>query len=283
MKEILTSKTVSPRGSLTKEISETRSKERIKVNILWTGGFDSTFRIVELSMMEVDIQPYYIFEKRSSESQELNAISLIIKEIENHPKTKCTLLPLKKFNFTELDPDESVKDAYKKLYAKHTIGSQYEWLSRFSRLVPGIEICVEKSELGRVYNCLQKNGRFKKIRKGEVSYFIMDKENSSPDLVKVFGNYHFPHPLFETTKLQMVDLYKQWGYEKVMSKTWFCHTPINNEPCGLCTPCMAAMLEGLSFRLPPKGIRRYHYKQKYGDTRWFRLFMKYRLKLANSF
>lgn len=283
MNEILNKKTTAPEGRIITEIPETKTKKRTKVNILWTGGFDSTFRIVQLSMMEVDIQPYYIFEKRSSERQELNAIALIIKEIENDPKTKCTLLPLKKFSISELDADESVYNAYKRLFAKYTLGSQYEWLSRFSRLVPGIELCVEKSELGRVYNCLQQNGRFIKISEGTVSYYIVDKENSSPDLVKIFGNYHFPHPLFETTKLQMVDIYKQWGFEQVMSQTWFCHTPINNKPCGLCTPCMAAMLEGLSYRLPPKGIKRYNYKQKYGDTLWFRIYMKFRLKLANSF
>lgn len=36
-------------------------KPRI-VNILWTGGLDSSFRVIELSQMEVIIQPYYIID-----------------------------------------------------------------------------------------------------------------------------------------------------------------------------------------------------------------------------
>jgi hypothetical protein len=169
MNEILNTKTVASEGRHITEIPKIKIKKRVKVNILWTGGFDSTFRIVQLSMMEVDIQPYYIFETRSSENQELNAISLIIKEIEKHSKTKCNILPMIKLSVSDLDADESVSNAYKRLYSKHIIGIQYEWLSRFSRLVPGIELCVEKSELGRVYNCLQQNGKFLKINNGILS------------------------------------------------------------------------------------------------------------------
>ena len=29
------------------------------INVLWTGGLDSTFRILELSKADVEVQPYY--------------------------------------------------------------------------------------------------------------------------------------------------------------------------------------------------------------------------------
>jgi len=127
---------------------------------------------------------------------------------------------------------------------------------------------------------LQKEGSLLKIDEGILSYYIIDKENSNPDLVKVFGHFRFPHLLFETTKLEMIDLYKQWGYGKVMAGTWFCHSPINNEPCGICNPCMGTMFEGLSFRFSPTAIKRFNNKMKYGHTQWFRFYMKLRLKLA---
>lgn len=280
MNKLLNNKSAPADGIMSSEITGTKTIMKNKVNLLWTGGFDSTFRMVQLSMLDVDVQPYYIFDKRTSENYELNAINSILRDIQEHPKTKCHILPLIKFSTTELDADESVFQAYDRLFNRYTIGIQYEWLGRFSKVVPGIELSVERSEMGRVYNCLQQNGKFIRVDNGVVSYYIVDKENSSPDLVKVFGNFHFPHPLFETTKLQMVDIYKEWGYEQIMSKTWFCHTPINNQPCGLCTPCMAIMMEGLSFRIPQKSIHRFHIKQKYGDTRWFRRLMKVYLKMA---
>ena len=47
------------------------------VEIFWTGGFDSTFRIVQLSRCNVTIQPYYISDNRKSEKNELKAIEQI--------------------------------------------------------------------------------------------------------------------------------------------------------------------------------------------------------------
>ena len=283
MNKLLNNKSAPADGIMSSEITGTKTIMKNKVNLLWTGGFDSTFRMVQLSMLDVDVQPYYIFDKRTSENYELNAINSILRDIQEHPKTKCHILPLIKFSTTELDADESVFQAYDRLFNRYTIGIQYEWLGRFSNVVPGIELSVERSEMGRVYNCLQQNGKFIRVDNGVVSYYIVDKENSSPDLVKVFGNFHFPHPLFATTKLQMVDIYKEWGYEQVMLKTWFCHTPIKNRPCGLCTPCMAIMMEGLSFRIPASGIQRFHIKQKYGDALWFKRLMKYYLKIATVY
>ena len=45
----------------------TESSTKTTVNVLWTGGFDSTYRIVELSRLNVVVQPYYLLdEKRRS-------------------------------------------------------------------------------------------------------------------------------------------------------------------------------------------------------------------------
>ena len=37
-----------------------------KVKVLWTGGFDSTFRVTQLSRMDVEIEPYYLSDGRLS-------------------------------------------------------------------------------------------------------------------------------------------------------------------------------------------------------------------------
>lgn len=281
MDEIINLKTVAPAGSTAGETPETLTRQRTKVNILWTGGMDSTFRMLQLSMMETDIQPYYLVDKRISEKHELKAISFILKEIEKHPLTKGNILPLKKFNVSGLEEDKQVYEAYQRLYNKHSIGSQYEWLSRFSRIVPGIELGKEKSENCKLTHCLQKEATLVKIEEGILSYYIVDREKSNPDMVTVFGQFRFPDPLIETTKLQMVDLCKEWGYGKVMDATWFCHSPINNQPCGICNPCMGTMLEGLTFRFSAAAIKRFNNKMKYGDTQWFRFYMKLRLKLTS--
>lgn len=53
--------------------------EKGTVNILWTGGWDSTFRVVELSRMEgITIQPVYVIDpNRKSVPYELRAMDNI--------------------------------------------------------------------------------------------------------------------------------------------------------------------------------------------------------------
>ncbi len=57
------------------------------VHILWTGGLDSTCRVIELSRMEgITIQPYYLLDpRRHSTRQEIRAISRIFEDIRQHP------------------------------------------------------------------------------------------------------------------------------------------------------------------------------------------------------
>ena len=41
-----------------------------------------------------------------------------------------------------------------------------------------------------------------------------------------------------------------------MSHIWFCHTPINDKPCGLCNPCNTKFDSQMFFMLPPEAIKR---------------------------
>ena len=49
------------------------SNKKQEVEIFWTGGYDSTFRVVQLSRMDVVIRPYYLSDNRIAESYEISA------------------------------------------------------------------------------------------------------------------------------------------------------------------------------------------------------------------
>ena len=51
------------------------------VNVLWTGGLDSTYRVLELSRTDVTIQPYYLAYVNPSTKYEIRAIRQITKVI----------------------------------------------------------------------------------------------------------------------------------------------------------------------------------------------------------
>lgn len=157
------------------------------VRILWTGGFDSSFRMIQLSRMNVTIQPYYLSDNRASENNELTAIQEITSDIVSHPGTKCTILPLIKLDVSDVEPDEEITKAYQRLREETAIGSQYDWLARFAKTVPNLELCLEKAESSKAYNCIKRFGSLKRIADGEVAYYIIDKNKSTNDLMNIFS------------------------------------------------------------------------------------------------
>lgn len=87
-------------------------------------------------------------------------------------------------------------------------------------------------------------------------YYIIDIQQHKSDITTIFQNFHFP--LIDYTKLSMRDTYKEWDCEDIFNATWFCHTPINGKPCGICSPCRCTIKEGLSERFTKTALLRYH-------------------------
>lgn len=235
------------------------------VNVFWTGGFDSSYRMVELSKKKVTVQPYYLSDNRKSEKNELKAIAEITLDIKKHPETRSILLPLIIHKTSDVKADEKITKAYYNLRKIAPLGSQYDWLSRFAkeREIDGLELGIEKSDSSTVLAVIKKLGAVKLINEEETSYYILDKEKSNSDLYEVLGQFHYPYTLYNMTKIQTLVEYKKLGFEESINKTWFCHTPINNLPCGLCNPCKTVVKEGMGFRLPKSSLTRYKYQKAY--------------------
>lgn len=229
-----------------------------KINILWTGGWDSTFRILNLINKQITIQPYYLKDNRKSETIELKTIEKIGKIIREHPKTKCTLLESISMYVSDIPKDMGITKAYNNMLKTDFYGSQYDWLARFAKTDRNMELTIHQDD--KAFSIIKKYGDVIEThdnKKG--NYYILDKEKSSEDLIKVFGNYHFP--ILGTSKLEM----KKWainkGYIDIMNATWFCHHPKNNKPCGICNPCIYTIEEGLDYRFSKKALLMYKLKK----------------------
>jgi len=227
-----------------------------KVNIFWTGGFDSTFRICQLSVLNIEIQPYYIDMGRKSMPQELKAISAISDFIRKKNTTKCKLLPLKIVKTKEISPDKQITDSFNIIYNAADIGTQYEWLARFARQINmKLELGFERVPHGdRVDRYLESYGKFREASiitdDGIIEYIEIDASRSSDDIINVFGAFRFGLPLKKMTKLETLDAYKKMGFTKVVTMTWFCAHPVFGMSCGLCSPCETVMKANMGFRLP---------------------------------
>lgn len=223
-----------------------------RINLLLTGGFDSSLSLLAFSSMPVTVQPIYIDDARQSTLLELQAIVRICNEVLKSPSLKCELLPLRIYGSKSIAPDAEISEAWQRMRTKYQLGSQYDWLARFAK-----EHCL-KLDLSLEYDPIASKalktiwteGKVAKYSDGVRDYFAIVPEESSRDLNLLFANMIFPVPVWEMTKRQELDEYKRLGFEHCIEMTWFCFRPIGDKPCGKCNPCKTVISVGLGFRIP---------------------------------
>jgi hypothetical protein len=224
------------------------------VNIFWTGGWDSTFRIISLLDRDIIIQPFYLKDNRRSEWHELNAMSEIRHELINLASRKCTLKQVEILKVSDVSPDREITDAFNYFNKRCHVGSQYEWLARFAKEKRGIEAGILTS--GGAKKVITSYGKIKKIEcKFTGTNYVLDESESSGELITLFGNFRLP--LIEMNKTEIKKEVDSMGLMDIMNKTIFCHRPLGNEPCGECPPCVQAINDGMKFRFSKFGLLRY--------------------------
>lgn len=227
------------------------------VNILWTGGWDSTFRVIQLAQKDVIIQPYYLKDNRKSEENELKAIQLITTDIRALKSVIGKINDVITINVTDIEEDNDITDAYQLLFKKKYFGNQYDWLARFAKQFNSLELTIHQDD--KAFSLIQAYGSFKKYNDGRGEFYKLDQLSSSNEIYKIFGNFDFP--ILKYSKLDMKKEAEEKGFIEIMNKTWFCQRPINNQPCGQCNPCEYTIKEGLSYRFNKSAIKRYKRKK----------------------
>jgi len=241
-----------------------------QIKILWTGGWDSSFRMCQLSRMPVEVQPIYIkHPRRLSTNLELEAMKKIRSELIRKPETKAKILPVKVLRFEDIFVTQAIKDAYKKvrqLFPK--IGGQYQWLAAVGENYPGIELGEEhyRDKPGTLWSIFNAAGSLQFDADNVGHLFTLDR-----NINLILG--HFSYPIASLTELEMLQIIKDWHYEDIMQHVWFCQHPVNGKPCGVCTPCQIKMRAGMEWMLPDAAQRNYRifkYLERQNDKLLFR-------------
>lgn len=228
-----------------------------EIRLLWTGGWDSTYRLVELSRMDVTVQPMYGCDgKRDSMEVEKQTMEKILAALQSHPGTKAHLLPIWYISLDTIPENQEITRSFQTLRSLTGLGGQYEWLARLAREYPGLELCLENMPYGGGSGSILKYGRMKT----EDGVTALDPEQSSPECAAVFGNFRLP--IFHITEREMLANIRAWGYEDIMAMIWFCHEPLRGECCGMCRPCQQKMEGRMEYLLPPAAQRRYRIYKK---------------------
>ncbi|MGO4550276.1 hypothetical protein AB4059_04125 [Lysobacter sp. 2RAF19] len=223
------------------------------VLMLWTGGWDSTFHLLQLLFEHrLPVVPIYLVDPtRKSSLIELETMDRIREALtQAHPETRALLHPTEMVRVADLAPDPTVQDAFDRMALRYGIGSQYAWLARFAkqRGLQDMEMSSERARHGAsgvLMDCTVP-------AQSAHGYptFRVAPDTADPDIGVVFGAFAFP--MIGTTREDMTQVVKRNGWGELMGMTWFCHRPTRNaQPCGLCNPCRYVIDEGFGWRIPP--------------------------------
>ncbi|MCG5494756.1 hypothetical protein [Ectothiorhodospira variabilis] len=209
-------------------------------DVLWTGGWDSTFRILSLLAEGEDfIQPHYILNpERLSYSLELQAIERISSLAVARWGER--LRPLLQTNLADIPVTDLARDRHAVLVKRFAIGPQYLWLSEYARsmVAQPVELCIHVDD--KAYSVL-------KSLKDEP---LGPDSPDGGDARRLIAD-HFTFPILEVSKVDMLHAARRDGYEDLMNLTWFCQIPTPSKtPCGFCNPCEWTVDEGLKYRVP---------------------------------
>lgn len=201
-------------------------------HVFWTGGLDSSFRVLYLLMTTDDlVQAHYIIRHEESTGNEINAMNNIRRAVgERSPDLRKRFLPTRYASEDLILKSKEVDEEIEKLRKIVRIHEQYQILAHY---------CNE-------FNVKEVDLTYERDR---------DSTNEKHNVESYFGNTFpfesFRNPHHDLTKMDYYKLAKEKGWSDLLNLTSFCRRPKkNNKPCGLCGPCTDAVKNGVGFRLP---------------------------------
>lgn len=195
------------------------------IRLLWTGGWDSTYRLLILALVEDrEVQPIYVIDPgRSSWPIELEAMQNIRAAISRRSAEAAShIRETIVVKLESIQPIPHITAAYLELKSQGRLGKQYEWLARLAdeRGWNGLELGAHRTDRVAVWA-------------------------AHP----FFAAFRFP--LLDISKKEMRRRADKFGFLDILASTWFCHTPdARGRPCGMCRPCDFTYEQGLWWRLP---------------------------------
>ncbi len=208
------------------------------VQLLWTGGWDSSFRLLQALLVEGrSVQPLYVLSPgRDSVLDELRAMRRIREELLKRLENPARLRPTTVVVGTQYPPSAELVKMRQAILEHKWVGPQYVVLAAVAEALGwnGVELSIERYE-------------------DEPQFLQGVVFDESGDLNGSFASQLFrywSYPVRHLTKVEMGDLAAQYGFLDVLRLRWFCHQPLLGRPCGRCRPCRLANSADVRFAPP---------------------------------
>ena len=218
------------------------------IHVLWTGGWDSTFRVLQALIIENKaVQPHYIIDPaRRTFSNEIIAMNVIRKHFFNkYSEIASNFLPLNLVHIDNIPLDREITNWYLRLEKKTVMGTQYEWLARYAKYHPlELELCMEyvPPPTGEQLFLVFVQSSLKQL--GEGHSCSVEEPYLDPG-VEMFSFFRFP--VRHLKKDDMRRIAEKNGFIDLMKLAWFCEKPIKGIPCGMCGSCITARESGMDY------------------------------------
>lgn len=237
-----------------------------KTHIFWTGGWDSTFRLIQLLATKTcKVQPHYIIRHEDSTGIEIYVMTKLRRAIISElPAVRSRFLSTIYINEDFITHYEDIDKEIDNLRKTYKINEQYSLMSNYCRQfnITQIEVALDRSP-------------------DQTPQEWLDTHFKDASAFKCFI-----YPVFELTKADMHQIAKENKWEKILYLTSFCRRPkIDITPCGQCGSCIDTVTSGLAFRfnffaqtkakiqIPFRKYWRRNYRKQI-DNRFFKLIKK---------
>lgn len=196
------------------------------VRLLWTGGWDSTFRLLHLLLVQGRaVQPIYVVNpERASAMLEVRTMEVIRAGVLDRVADRSLLAPTQVHLWADHPPTDQLREAYDAIAAHEHIGIQY------------LHLAAVAEALG-----------WEDVEMGVISADRWGARSGGPGST-LFRRFAFP--VLDLPKEAMGRIAREHGFYDLLVQRWFCQTPLWGLACGVCRPCRMANRDGVRFASP---------------------------------
>lgn len=235
---------------------------RVPVQLLWTGGLDSTYRLLELILVQKRlVQPHYLIDSsRRSTAVELRARDTIQRMLCTHsPECASLLLPTSFHSVVDIRPNPRVTSCYNEVRSRLGLGNQHELLALLAD-----QLNVRDFEIGAHRNdpaVTVIEPFLTEVQDSDgLVYHRVPEICSNRAIFELFKYFRFP--LLSFNKTELLARAEQHGMLEFLAHTWFCHRPLGVDPsrarpCGTCNTCLHRINTLGTAGFGPLGVLRY--------------------------
>ena len=234
-------------------------------HVLWTGGWDSTFRVVDLLLTHGRaVQPWYVVDpSRRTTGREQAAMAEIATWIgRRDPRAGAHLAPVRVLSVADIRVDPVVREAATLIRQRVRLPEQYVWLAELTRMqgLPALEVGIEhRAETP----ALAEAAVIREDAPAPEDWWVVTADGSPPGTHTLYGLFRLP--ILEYDKADLGRQAAERGFSEALELTWFCRWPtVFGNPCGFCVPCQTTRLGGLGRRVPEPTRPR----QALHDAKW---------------